>query len=260
MRAIFRWCLALCAVGLGVSWAGSAAAYTHKLTSTGQPVRWASGVERVVLRVDPAVERMLPAGQAYAAIAIALDAWRFEGVPDVVVGEGVPAAYDDSTRGNGIYVLHDWPFDSKRLAVTVTSYMPSGELLGADVLINGNIEYGLLHEDDRVHAAPARHDLAAVLTHEIGHVLGLDESEADETATMWPFIRAGETHQRSLDQDDEEGIVELYRLSLDVPNAGCSLSAVARHPSQSPRGSSFLLLTAMGLLWVRSKGANRRRR
>lgn len=247
-----------CVVGAWLMGGGSAAAYTHKLTTAGQPVRWAEKVDQVVLRVDPAVEGMLPPGEAYAAIAIALDAWRFDGVPDVVLGDGPPPAYDQAARGNGIYVLTDWPFDSKRLAVTVTSYMPSGELLGADVLINGNIDYALLPEGRVSSAMLGRHDLAAVLTHEVGHVLGLDESEADEDATMWPFIRAGETHQRSLDLDDEEGIVELYRIGMASPQVGCTPSTVARHRGRTPSGS-LLLLLAGGWLWMRKRRATQHR-
>jgi hypothetical protein len=38
----------------------------------------------------------------------------------------------------------------------------------------------------------------------MGHVLGLDESPNDQSATMWPYIRGGEVHQRTLSEDDRE--------------------------------------------------------
>jgi hypothetical protein len=94
-------------------------------------------------------------------------------------------------------------------SLTVVTYMPSGEILGVDVLINANKNFSLLADGADEDGATA-HDLGAVLTHELGHVLGLDESDADEHATMWPYVRAGEQHQRSLAVDDEEGVIAAY--------------------------------------------------
>ena len=83
------------------------------------------------------------------------------------------------------------------------------------------------------------YDLAAVLTHELGHVLGLDESEVP-TATMYPEIGTGETEQRVLDADDRAGIEDIY--SQEPPMDGCTISPSA------PRGSSGFWMCAALLL------------
>ena len=229
--------------------AGHAAAYTLKTTSAGNTVRWPDSTMRIELRLGRDVEGLLPPGHVYAAAMMAVEAWRFRGVPDVHIAEGEAAPYDPHARNNGIYVLTDWPFENNRLAVTVTSYMPSGELIGADVLINGNVDYGLLPEGKAPRKLAGKHDLAAVMTHEVGHVLGLDESDATDSATMWPYIRAGETHQRSLADDDEAGVIELYtHIPAPLTDSGCVSNTVAgRSAASRPLGPPALALAVIAL-------------
>jgi hypothetical protein len=59
-------------------------------------------------------------------------------------------------------------------------------------------------------AVPGRQiDLQSVLTHEIGHALGLDHTTKDETAVMWDTFNYEELN-RDLKQDDKDGIRFLY--------------------------------------------------
>ncbi|HET8936515.1 MAG TPA: matrixin family metalloprotease, partial [Polyangiales bacterium] len=64
--------------------------------------------------------------------------------------------------------------------------------------------------------------------HEMGHVLGLDESPDDRDSTMWPYIRGGDVHQRSLSEDDEAGIVAAYKDVLFESSLplGCTQASV----------------------------------
>lgn len=224
-----------------VSWlllAGSGHAYTLKHTASGGAVRWDSELRQVKLRVSPEVKTFLPGGKALGAIKIAADAWRgFGNVPVIKISDDPAPDYDPDKRGGAIYVLNPWPFEENRLAVTVTSYYPSGQLVGVDVLINGEVDYGILPEreiDDMPAAFRRKHDLGAVLTHEFGHVLGLDESLDDPEATMWPYIRAGETHQRTLAEDDEDAVIELYTHETSSDADAATTSAEQPLQSQSP--------------------------
>jgi hypothetical protein len=218
-----------------------ASAFALKTTESGVPVRWQQS--RVELRIDPRLEEAFGAEAVKRAAVVAGDAWRgLAHAPDVIIADGAPAPYDAGKRNNGIYLLTDWPYDHDQVAMTVTSYTTYGEIVGVDILVNGERAFKMLPEPSN---GAAQHDLAAVLTHEVGHALGLAHSEEDPDATMYPHIRAGETHQRSLSTDDEAAIEEAYAAALPVPGetrvAACT--AVAGNA-----GSSSWMSTAVALL------------
>jgi len=190
-----------------------ASAFSLKTTDSGVPVRWQQG--RVELRIDPRLEEAFGAQAVKRAAVVAGDAWRgLANAPDVIIADGAPAPYDADKRNNGIYLLTEWPYDDDQVAMTITSYTTYGEIVGVDILVNGERSFEMLPEPSN--GAP-QHDLAAVLTHEVGHALGLAHSEEDPDATMYPNIRAGETHQRSLSADDEAAIAEAYAAAMPVP-------------------------------------------
>jgi hypothetical protein len=231
----------------------SASAYTLKQTSTGASVRWYAS--SIAIRIDPALEAMLPEGQARAALGMASDAWRGIGdAPEIVIEQGAPAAYDADKRNNGVYLLNEWPFNANQLAVTVLTYSKAGEILGMDVLVNGSKRFELLSEEKSAVGADA-HDFAAVMTHELGHVLGLDEGHEDEQATMWPYIAKGELHQRTLTEDDERGVTDAYATAAAQAKAAAACSATGSIGSDGGHGILGLGLLLGATLMVSRKRA-----
>jgi hypothetical protein len=233
----------------------TAHAYLLKTTKTGQRVRWTTG--EVTMRVDPKLEALFGSDDVHAALAMAADAWRgLPGVPQIVVSDEPAPGYRQLERTNGIYVMDPWPFPKEQLAVTVSTYATNGRMIGADILVNPETQYALL-VDGHDHAGMRQHDLAAVLTHEMGHVLGLDESPDDETATMWPYIRAGEVHQRTLAEDDEQGVIEAYAGAAPADAMGCGqASVVGARTAVQPSAAYTWLFAAAGLaLWRRTRKA-----
>jgi hypothetical protein len=216
--------LALIAVAYMGPGVGVVHAYALKQTKAGKRVRWAEST--IELRVDPKLEAALGREHVRAALAMASDAWRgLPGVPTISISEEVAPGYRPAERTNGVYWMKPWPYPRDQLAVTVSTYSASGRMIGADVLINADVQYALLDEgSDRPDMS--QHDLGAVLTHELGHVLGLDESPDDESATMWPYIRAGDVHQRTLSDDDEQGVIEAYAGEAPAAPAGCGQASV----------------------------------
>ncbi len=250
-------------------------AYTQRFTVGGLPVRWSHA--SVPLRVDPALGR--DPGEADAAARIAFAAWG--GIPNVpllsLAGE-VQRAHGYASSGpneNGVYQVGMLPIGGNALAVTVSTYrQDDGILLDADILVKDSRDVRLLDE------MPARrdrrrYDLASLLAHESGHVLGLGESMDDATATMWPRIGLGETDARTISADDEAGVRAIYAEMLpeEEPEApavggpGALLGAgcgVARRAAQAPgltfgRGSSVLALLALLGLALRARDRSRRR-
>lgn len=74
----------------------------------------------------------------------------------------------------------------------------------SDIFINSNKYWNING------TSTTRHDVQNVMTHEFGHMLGLDEEEDIPDATMYPECIVGETKKRTLHQDDINGFNFLY--------------------------------------------------
>ncbi len=147
------------------------------------------------------------------------------------------------------------------LALTTVSYdSNTGQILDADVEVNGtggNITNGRPTDGA---------DLPSIMTHEIGHFLGLDHSPKP-SATMFITYKAGSGNLRVLDPDDVEAICAIYPpagryvavpQTVDIvtpPLAGCAVSAAAK-----PSNRAALLFAAWLLGAVRVRSRNRKRR
>lgn len=232
---------------------GTAHAYMLRTTKSGEQVRWSSSV--VTMYVDEKLAELFGRDAAHAAIEMATEAWRgLPGVPDLVVSDDHAAGFDPERRTNGVYLMRDWPYGDNQLAVTVSTYDSSGRILGADVLVNGNKRFAVLAEDGEQRLEREEHDLGAVLTHEMGHVLGLGENEQDEAATMWPYIRAGEVHQRSLSEDDEAGAIAAYAYKAGAGPAGCGANSVAGAGLRAGQLPAMVVAALGALLLSRRRG------
>ena len=153
----------------------------------------------------------------------------------------------------------DWIMASRKVvALTTSAYDPgSGELIDADIEIN--------ERDHAFSISPEppsdRHDLASILTHEAGHVLGLADSGVRE-ATMFGGTGTGQTFKRDLAPDDIAGLCAIYPLGSrqDPPppeDNGCCSTA----PSPNPGHLLPAALALLGLLALRlpagTRGASR---
>ena len=237
-------------------WAGfshSAQAYSINTTKEGRLIRWS--VDAVPTRLDPNFVEFLPNQQAYSALVMAFEAWRgLPGVPDLLVAEGAPTppGHHGDHATNTVHLVKDWAHEPDKLAITVITYeMATGRLLDADILVNANVAYGLLAEPSE--PGDKRYDLAAVLSHEAGHMLGLGESEDDPMATMWPYANVGDVHQRTLADDDEEGVIVAYSGAPPPAASGCGQMTVPGRPAGRSLLPMCLLLVAGLLVWRLSK-------
>ncbi len=244
---------ALAWVVLGVAPAPTRA-YTQRFTVGGLPVRWS--IAQVPMRVDPTLGGN--AAESLEAGRIAFGAWGgIEGVP-VLALEGetqrAPGYAPAGTNENGAYRVARLPIGGTALAVTVSTYrQDDGVLLDADILVEDSRNVQLIAEPpagrDR-----RRYDLASLLTHESGHVLGLGESMDDPAATMWPRLALGETAARTIAADDEAGVRAIYADEmLDAPfatGAGCGVSGGGARASWRARTrlpAALFALLVLGL-------------
>jgi hypothetical protein len=115
-----------------------------------------------------------------------------------------------TAQGNtNLIVFRDkWPAEyassGNTLALTTLTFnVQSGEIYDADIEINGEI--AVTTSDVAV-----TNDLQSILTHEIGHFLGIAHSP-DATATMFSTYEPGSLSMRDLAPDDINAVCSIYK-------------------------------------------------
>ncbi|TVR04993.1 MAG: hypothetical protein EA398_00700 [Deltaproteobacteria bacterium] len=114
---------------------------------------------------------------------------------------------------------------------SVTYIVRTGEILDADIEVNAaHFDVGIVENP-----FTSRHivDLQNALTHEIGHLLGLDHTSPDDRfvgdpdtwqeAAMHALTRPGETRKRTLHEDDIAGVCDIYPADVGHPDGDCRL-------------------------------------
>ena len=221
------------------------------------------------------------AGNGVAAeqdVRAAFDAWDevgctdFDFVYDGIVDD-VTAGFEnnDSDTNAVIWVSSDWPSNlDGALAVTTTSFSPStGIVVDVDIELNGERFAFTRVGETRCNPASNVQDLRNTLTHEVGHLIGLDhppESFAFRETTMFATAPACETKKRTLEQDDIDGICFIYPTAAptqrcegtlvpppsDSGDDGGGCTHVRADRGWSALTSVWLVVVAVGLLrWRR---------
>lgn len=116
-----------------------------------------------------------------------------------------------------VFFEDDWPLGNQALAVATTWADESGRVVSFDIRVNATVSWSTTDDEGRF-------DLQAAMTHEVGHVLGLEHSSVHD-ATMFASHDVGEGWRQNLHQDDQEAVGYLYELAPaggDAPaGAGC---------------------------------------
>ena len=126
----------------------------------------------------------------------------WESVSGTVV-EFEDVTYDSSVNENVVYWERNWTADPNMLALTSTMSTTDGTIIGFKIALNAQHPHWTIDGRNGM-------DLQNAVTHEIGHVLGLDHTHDNEDATMHASAVTGEHSKRDLHWDDKEGIRYLY--------------------------------------------------
>ena len=128
------------------------------------------------------------------------------------------AGFDEGQENRNVVVVVDrlWPYQNGAIAVTTTAYdTRTGRVVDADIELN-TATFRFEHVVDGETNCAGRDnlmDLRNTLTHEVGHVLGLEHppntARYAET-TMFASAPACETRKRTLAQDDIDGLCFIY--------------------------------------------------
>ncbi|MFO0748357.1 MAG: matrixin family metalloprotease [Myxococcota bacterium] len=198
----------------------AALAFVPYQTEGGVALHWPPGSTPIV-RVGRAPPEGLDDATVLDVVATALSTWLgiaceadvplLDRRPAMLAPALATTAVDDLDGGVSVVWFDDanaWnaTFGQKELARTLLSFRHvSGEIVDADVAVNfGNFDFAAAEA-----CSPDRYDLHATLTHEVGHVMGLDHS-LTPSATMAPNAQAGECDKRELDPDDQAGFCAIY--------------------------------------------------
>jgi hypothetical protein len=117
-------------------------------------------------------------------------------------------------NGNKGLAYDDWIHPVGAIAITTVTFVRSdGTILDTDVELNDR-DYRFSDCDPADPECDLSHDLRNTLTHEFGHILGLDHPPTSQpearTATMFAAAPAGDVGKRTLAEDDVAGLCFLY--------------------------------------------------
>ncbi|MEM1348707.1 MAG: matrixin family metalloprotease [Myxococcota bacterium] len=140
-----------------------------------------------------------------------------------------------------------WPRVYSRSAYALTSVTydtKTGLIADADIEVNDDSwNYSIGPSD------PERVDIQNMMTHEVGHFIGLDHN-SDSTTAMFPLSNLGEISKRDLAQSDIDGMCTIYPPLEESVDGGCC--AHTPHPTL-PRRAPLALLLLTTLVVVRRR-------
>ncbi len=280
-----------------VAAADPASAYVRATNKTGKAVYWKSGC--VFLTPSAGGSQDLGEASTLTEIQRSIDNWMRETADCSYlelrlepVGTGKTTSNDaknritwlETTWGSGSG--NDFvPYDMAAAALTTLRFVESetavnnGEIVDADIELNGK-DYTFATTGGSTQHPPT--DVQNTLTHELGHLIGLDHtcddgvrmptpkdhlgntvprcsaplSTAQTEATMYNFAGPGETKKRSPEADDIAGFCGIYPMAKDPgtcqpvqkkdPTRGCAAGG------QGAAGA--LVLALLLLLFGRRQG------
>jgi hypothetical protein len=176
-----------------------------RITLGGKTLNWSSST--ISYNIHTAGSDDISDNSHIPAIEHAFQSWSDVSGSNINLVRGADTA-SGSTGGSGHTITFDetnssgfFPSGSGIVAITPITYMlADGRITDADILFNGN-QFSFSTDQ-----TPGTFDVQDILTHEVGHFIGLDHSPV-VSGTMWPYVSQTQWLHRSLSPDDAAGAV-----------------------------------------------------
>lgn len=287
-----RWALV---AGLAVvCWSPAASAYVRTTTAkAGTPLRWMFS-NCVHMRVNSWGLSTITDGSDLAAVGRAMKNWRdatrhcsymrFHLLPGT--GDAKPNMNQCGNNENVIYFEEDsWSYDSSAVALTLGKNIDSPGNAQDGRIVDMDIQFNAVDNKFTASGEAGKYDIENILTHELGHLLGLDHpcdngvssskrpiknhkgvtipvcgssgvtAEMEQT-TMYISTTKAQTHMRSPEADDINGVCAIYpieddpgtcaavRYEQDCGGCSCGVGQLPGRPLVFP----LMLMLVLGLL------------
>lgn len=250
----------LAALLAGLTTVSAEATYTVSGHDNPGHSRWYE--PRVVIIADHSLNLISP--DAVDALERAVQTWQaaleYGPTLEVVRGNADGIGYSSATENDNTvrFAPYGEPLAQGALAITVLTCDDRGEIVDADIVLNGIYRFG-----DSADSVPegehcpgscfpgSRHttvptwDLQGLLTHEMGHFLGLKEDYFNADATLFAYSLPGDIGKRDLAAADLDAIEAAYPAPApDVQGPGCAGASIT---GQTGRTGAWRLLGTLSV-------------
>jgi hypothetical protein len=207
---------------------------TFGCQSEGVPLYWPQACISFTVQQDGSPLRGIDYDSIHGVVTQAFNTWLSADCggypPSFAISDYGAVSCDEpeynQTRPNANVVMFrddgwDKNYDAfNTLALTTLSYnTENAQIYDADIEIDSAEWNFVVSESTDIGEDEV--DLQAVVTHEVGHFLGLSHSN-NEAATMWASYYGGETQQRTLHAVDMAGICEIFPPGQAVNTHACT--------------------------------------
>ena len=236
---------------------------------TGPRLHWASSCVSFDVQREGSLLRGIDYDAAHGAVVAGFAQWLNADCggakPSLEITDYGPvdcgqAEYNQDAPNANVIMFRDdhWPYENAIDTLALTTLIfnaDTGEIYDADIEVN-TVQSSMATHD----VGPGDIDFHSVMTHELGHFLGLSHSDA-EGSTMHFSYAPGQTSMASIEFDDEQGVCAALPPKRSVARTSCEprhgFSRECALPETScafvakPRGGlASLLLGAVGLSWL----------
>ncbi|MBC77397.1 MAG: hypothetical protein CME64_15440 [Halobacteriovoraceae bacterium] len=191
-----------------------AMAYLYSTGVDGKKLRWNGSRTNINLYANPVDQNSLNinSDDVQAAINEGVDEWNK--VSPLKVNP-VFTSYPPELGAGASFRFSNNPafFGKGVLAITSINYDSSnGSIMSADILMNESFYSGASFTSDKSSSSGPVAYVGDVITHELGHLLGLNHSEVHDSSMIYSIFKG----QHSIHSDDKSGIKSLYDLSSET--------------------------------------------